>query len=274
MYICCFLCRFLFHVYICFNIIMVFFTETMPAVFVCPLCQDSFGSTRLLRRHSRYVHKIIAKEDLSITIEARAVIEELQEPPQVSIDFENVVPDVLDVIEMSPVSVPEPQRTSVAIQTSGAWRTPPLDYQRTRPRKPRSRRRLFGLGMHDDDKSSIQFHERSPSANLQQLESVRTLTSADPRSVRRLCNCESCVNHALTICRTFPLREGPAADIRMTKLLGVTSSETSAQQELLRETSSRPDAFKTLCGCKVCIAHRLLCLAIRAASQVSPEIKL
>ena len=167
---------------------------------------------------------------------------------------------------------------SVTTQTERAWKSPPLDFQRTRPCKPPARKRLFrperlDVGVGTESPQLLTFKHQAPTATSSSMDCAQLMAHEDPRSIGRLCSCETCVRHAIALCLTHPPRIATSETVRIVKFSGLSRSSMDYQNLWMSEMAALPDAHATVGGCRTCVAHRILCSAIRAAHRVSPELR-
>ena len=241
----------------------------------CNLCSAKFSTERKLRRHLRYDHKIIKHASLAVSVE------DFQEPPPISVNFETEAgTDGSSADSAAPPTIRESCNESprmVTTPTGRAWRTPPLDYKRTHPCKPPARKRIFRPERHDvgvgtESLQPLIFNHRASTATSSSMDCAQLMAHEDPRSIGRLCGCETCVRHAIALCLTHPLRIATPKIVKIVKISGLPRSSMDDQNRWMSEMAARPDAYAMVCGCRTCVAHRILCSGIRAAYRVSPEL--
>ena len=249
-------------------------------MFACILCSGKFSTARKLRRHFRYDHKILKYDGLAVSVDTQMEVEDFMEPPPISINFAFETDDSSAdraMLGINRESCKYSPRT-VATQTERTWRTPPLDFAQTRPCKPPARKRLFrpgslDVGVGTETPRPLTFNRQAPAATSSSMDRAQQMAHEDPRSIGRLCSCETCIRHAIAICMTIPPRIATPEPVRCVKLPGLARSSMDDQNRWISEMAARPDAHATVCGCRTCVAHRILCSAIRAAHRVTPELR-
>jgi hypothetical protein len=187
-------------------------------------------------------------------------------PPICSVD----VPENVDVTAaVSKVVVP------AVASAHQVFRVPRLPLQESPRLAPK--RRLFS----PEDTGSRHVNFRSPpipsasTAPRQQIDYVRQISAQLEDGAFRICECCSCVEHALSL-RSTPPRSGgkpPGKDATKLLFVGLLSitgrrSTDEKRRELTARYYAHPEASRDACSCLFCVTHQVLQLAGRHARQL------
>lgn len=285
--------------------------RSTATLFVCEACNKKFNRQRDLRRHVEYVHRHRSSE--TTTAKLREVVrtsaaktspttssDDALDTPVCSVDIpEEPIFNVVSVVSTETQTV-EPCRQSVLAQTDDVLL--PLDYMtmenRSRRPPPPAKRRLFvdacapsrGVDVACDtsDRPRLpQVEFRKPSvdqtrASFVQISAVRLLSEADAEMRELLCDCESCVEHAIGIrSSTLLYQQQPrprAVILRFCQLPGRPATCPPSSMELQDELRNRlyimPDTERWACSCRSCVGHRALLLAWRECLLLAKETPL
>lgn len=178
----------------------------------------------------------------------------------------------------------------------------PLDYltmeNRSRRPPPPAKRRLFVDSCAPSRKVDVscgtsdrpllpQFEFRKPPvdqmrASFEQISAVRLLSEIDAEMTELLCDCESCVEHAIGIRSTTLLHQQQprprAVILRFCQLPTRPASCPPSSMELQDELRNRlyvmPETERWACSCRLCVGHRALLLAWREVHFLARETPL
>lgn len=278
------------------------------STFVCKVCDRRFNKERDLRRHGEYVHRNRAPDttklrevqhDSPVKSSTTVPSNDTFDTPVCSID----IPEDSNINVVSVVSTEtqtdEPCRQSVFVQTDDVLL--PLDYLSMENRScrppPPAKRRLFvdscaprrdmDVGCDTSDRPMLpQVEFRKPvnqaRASFGQISAVRLLTEADAEMMELLCDCETCVEHAIGIRPTILLHQQPARPraviLRFCQLprrpASCLPSSVELQDELRNRLYIMPGTERWACSCRSCVGHRALLLAWRECRLIDNETPL
>jgi len=226
----------------------------------CPVQQQ--GPPKLDDAEPRTPESWETETHCSVSLPGEDVVEIQTSPSNAAGNHEpasSTEPPSNDASTPPPVSSPPHRQVSVSVQADGDWC--PVDRVRRQilgdSRRPRGRIHIHLLRDSDGHHGETDDHP-----------------FVDGRERRRMCDCATCVQHALKIVDTAGNLFAPAPraeGLRLLSLPGLptTTADADERRRLAQRLQYQPEKTWVVCGCAVCTTHRNLARAWLRALAVS-----